>query len=57
MFVLDFFDKEKECPEYFKKLKEEYFKELANLKIGCKNCEFKKLRDKYLEILLSFKNK
>jgi hypothetical protein len=57
MFILDFFDREKECPDHLKVLKEEYFKELSNLEIGCKNCELKKLRDKYLEILISFKNK
>lgn len=54
MFVLDFFEKEKDCKPELVELKNQYFKELEEISPAkCKNCERKKLRDKYLSILLN----
>jgi hypothetical protein len=55
-YILNFFDKDKECPEKLKSLKEDYFKEFELLEVDCKNCSLKQLRDKYLNILISYKN-
>jgi hypothetical protein len=53
MYVLDFFDEEKECSDSLKELKQEYFKELEGLKNNCVSCDLRRLRDKYIKILLS----
>jgi hypothetical protein len=54
MFVLDFFEKDKECKLELIELKNQYFKDLEQISpASCKNCERKKLRDKYLDILLN----
>lgn len=55
MFVLDFFDPNKECAEHLKQLKENYLKEHNTISKGCKSCELRKLRDKYLKLILSKK--
>lgn len=53
MFIFDFFDKDKDCPDNLKELKKQYFDELEELGKTCKNCELKQLRDKYIEIIIS----
>jgi protoheme ferro-lyase len=53
MYILDFFDEDKDCSETLKELKQEYFKELEELKKDCVSCDLRRLRDKYIKILLS----
>lgn len=52
MYILDFFDQDKECIESLKDLKGEYFKEVNDLETACNGCEVRQIRDKYLELLL-----
>jgi hypothetical protein len=53
MYILDFFDHEKECLDSLKELKEQYFEEASDLESSCGGCEIRQIRDKYLEILLN----
>jgi len=53
MYILDFFNEEKDCSDSLKELKQEYFKELEGLKNNCVSCDLRRLRDKYIKILLS----
>jgi hypothetical protein len=53
MFILDFFDKEKNCRDDLKELKLEYFDEINNIDPkDCNSCKKRDIRDKYLNILL-----
>ena len=51
MFLFDFFDKEKDCQEDLRPLKEQYFNEVETLK-QCKYCEQVAIREKYIDILV-----
>ena len=53
MYILDFFDQEKECSDDLKELKQEYFEEFEKLKSNCVSGDLRRLRDKYIKILLS----
>jgi hypothetical protein len=57
MFLLDFFDKDKPCPEHIpncNELRQKYFLELEKMNAGCTSCETRKIRDKYLDILINY---
>jgi len=58
MFILDFFDKDKPCPEQIPncdELRQKYFQELEVKGTGCTSCETRKIRDKYLDMLINIK--
>jgi len=58
MYILDFFDRDKPCPQEIKnceELREKYFLEIESRGSGCTSCEQREIRDKFLDIIINIK--
>jgi hypothetical protein len=52
--ILNFFIENASCTIELQELKNKYFSELKELKNVCDSCETRKIRKKYLDLLLQY---